>query len=432
MNFADWSLFAGGLLITMVLLVSALKRLPMSSAMIYLALGWSLGPHALGVLEPNPAEHADLLERAAEIALLVSLFSVGMNLRIAEHGGQWHLPVRLAVLSMAAMVGMVSAVGFWMLSLPIGVAVLLGAILAPTDPVLAAGLHAEPGTTDRVAESLAAEGGLNDGAAFPFVMLGLGLLGLHDLGDNLNRWWSIDLVWSTAGGMAIGAALGAITGRLVVYLRTRHDEAVGLDEFLCLGLIALAYGAAQSFHASGFLAVFAAGLALQRVREQPRTASSALEISPLAQGHSYEVLATHSHHASATMRDNIRGFNGQIEKFAELALVFLVGAMLAYTQPLPAVWWFVPLLLAVLRPISSVFATVGARLTRREQAMIAWFGIRGIGSIFYLMFALRRGLPADSVDILVSLTLWSVAASIVVHGLTAHPLVTWYRRARTP
>lgn len=226
----------------------------------------------------------------------------------------------------------------WLLGLPTGAAVLLGAILAPTDPVLASGVHSEPGPhPDRLGFSLAGEGGLNDGAAFPFVMLGLGLLGVHDLGPGLVRWWGLDLLWATVGGIAIGA----LSGWLVVNLRGHHHAAVGLDMFLGLGLIALAYGLAQLVLASGFLAVFASGLALQRVREQPLGDTRPLLAAVGAAGHSYETLATHSHHASATMRDSVQLFNGQLEKLAELALVLLVGAMLAYAKPLPAVWWFV-------------------------------------------------------------------------------------------
>jgi NhaP-type Na+/H+ or K+/H+ antiporter len=157
-----------------------------------------------------------------------------------------------------------------------------------------------------------------------------------------------------------------------------------------------------------------------------------LVAAPAAAGHSYETLATHSHHASATMRDSVQLFNGQLEKLAELALVLLVGAMLAYAQPLPEVWWFVPLVLLVLRPLSTLPATVGERLTLPQATMIAWFGIRGIGSVYYLLFALRQGLDARTAETLVSLTLWTVAASIVVHGLTAQPLMRRYLAWRSP
>lgn len=434
MSLAEWSLSIGLLLVTMVLAGTLLGRLPLSSAMVYLALGWLLGPDAMNVLRPDPVQHARMLELLAEVALLISLFSVGLQLGVPMRDLRWRLPLRLAFVSMAAMVAMISAIGVWLLELPLGAAVLLGAILAPTDPVLASGVHVEPGSQpDRLGFSLAGEGGLNDGAAFPFVMLGFGLLGMHDMGPAFVRWWGADLLWATLGGAAIGGVLGAAIGRLVVYLRSRHDEAIGLDVFLGLGLVGMAYGIAQLSLASGFLAVFTAGLALQRVRERPKPDTLPLAGTGSA-GHSYLTLATHSHHASATMRATVQSFNEQLEKLAELALVLVVGAMLAYAKPLPAAAWFVPLMLLVLRPLSVAAATVGERLTVPERAMISWFGIRGIGSVFYLLFALRHGVEGRVADTLVSLTLWSVAASIVAHGLTAQPMMHrylgWRKRMR--
>lgn len=435
MTFAHWALFVGALLITMVLAGSLLHRLPLSSAMIYLGLGWLLGPDVMDVLRPDPVSQAGLLEHLAEGALLISLFSVGLRLGVPLRDMRWRLPVRLAFLSMATMVAMVAAISVWLLDLPLGAGVLLGAILASTDPVLASEVQSDPGSRpDRLGFSLAGEGGLNDGAAFPFVMLGFGLLAMREMGTGYWRWISIDLLWATVGGISIGGLLGAATGRLVVFLRSRHGEAVGLDEFLGLGLVGMAYGIAQLSLASGFLAVFAAGLALQRVREQPQADTEPLAAAVSSHGHSYGTLATHSHHASATMRDSVKSFNRQLEKLVELTLVLLVGAMLAYTKPLPAIWWFVPLLLLVLRPLSTVVATLGEGLTRPQYAMIGWFGIRGIGSVYYLIFVLRHGIEGHVADLMLSLTLWTVATSIVVHGLTSQPLmhryILWRRRAR--
>jgi NhaP-type Na+/H+ or K+/H+ antiporter len=186
-------------------------------------------------------------------------------------GRQWNLPLRLALLSMLLTVAPVAAIGFFAFGLPFGAAIVIGGILAPTDPVLASDVQVDdPADRDRLRFSLTGEGGLNDGAAFPFVMLGLGLLGLHDLGIGAWRCVAIDFLWALAGGLLIGIVLGTIVGKLVFYLRTAHSEAVGLDEFISLGLIALAYGTAQLAYASGFLAVFAAGLALQRIRKEPR------------------------------------------------------------------------------------------------------------------------------------------------------------------
>jgi sodium/hydrogen antiporter len=437
MSVPEWALFIGVLLLAMTLTGTSLRRLPLSSPMVYLALGWLLGPQVTNVLRPDPYAHVALLERLSELALLISLFTVGLRLEVPLRDVRWRLPLRLAFVSMAVMVLMVAAVGVWGLGLSLGASILLGAILSPTDPVLASDVTSDLGARpDRMGFSLAGEGALNDGAAFPFVMLGLGLLGVHELGAGALRWWSVDLLWATSGGFLVGAAVGAASGRLVVWLRSRHAEAVGLDEFLGLGVVGMAYGLAQISLASGLLAVFAAGMALQRVRERPAAHTQPLPAATSSEGHPYEKLATHPHHASATMRGSVQSFNEQLEKFAEMALVLLVGAMLAYARPLPAVWWFVPLLLLVLRPLSASLSTVGEGLTPPQSAMICWFGIRGIGSIFYVLFAIHHGLAVELTDTLLTLTLWTVATSIVVHGITAQPLMTRYlawrkhRRAR--
>jgi sodium/hydrogen antiporter len=427
-----WSLFVGILLITMVLAGTLLARLPMSSAMIYLAAGYALGPAGLAVITPDPTRYAPALELAAEVAVLISLFSVGLRMAVSLRDRRWWLPLRLAFVSMALTVGLIAAVGMWGLGLSLGAAVLLGALLAPTDPVLASGVQAEPGVDpDRIRFSLAGEGGLNDGTAFPFVMLGLGLLGLHELGESGWRWWAVDLLWATVGGLAIGAAMGWLVGSLVVFLRTRLKEAVGLNEFLSLGLVAVAYGVALLSLTSGFLAVFAAGLALQRVKERPRAGTRSCDASSGARLPPEGSLATHSHHASAAMTLAVQGFNEQLEKLAELAIVLLVGAMLSYEAPSAAIWWFIPVLFLVLRPLAVSAGTLGEPMTARQRAMISWFGIRGIGSVFYLMFAIRHGVTGPLAQQLISFTLVTVAASIVVHGVSATPLMQRYVRRKS-
>src|SRR6185369_1109981 len=143
-----------------------------------------------------------------------------------------------------------------------------------------------------------------------------------------------------------------------VYLRTRHHSAVGLDEFLSLGLIAVAYGSARLCLASGFLAVFSAGLALHRVRERPQAGTVAHDVAPDAHGHRQD-WATHSHHASSAMTRAVRGFNEQLEKLAELAIVLILGAMLPYVRPTANLWWFIPLLFVLLRPAAVVAGMLG-------------------------------------------------------------------------
>ena len=396
--------------------------------MLYLAIGYGLGPAGIGAMRVDPLQHSVVLERVAEVAVLISLFTVGLKLGLPLSNKGWHLPVRLALISMTITVGLIAAVGVFGLGLSLGAAVLLGAILAPTDPVLASDVQVlEAGDRDRLRFSLTGEGGLNDGTAFPFVMLGLGLLGLHDLGAGGWRWVIFDVIWPIAGGLTVGGALGTLIGRLVVYLRSRHQEAVGLDEFLALGLVAISYGLAMMLHTYGFLAVFAAGIALQRVKEpNGQTSSPPANLEPSL--HANEMIATDSTMTSAYLKKEVMGFNEQLERIAEVAVVLIVGAMLSYATLLVSAIWFVILFLAVLRPLSVWLGLFGARVTREQRVLISWFGIRGIGSIYYLMYSINHGLPRPLAEQMIWFTFTVVAVSIVFHGATVTPLMNLYAR----
>jgi len=445
MLFSIWALVIGALLITMALAGTLLKRLPVSASMLYLVVGYGLGSAGWGLMTPDPQEMPEILELVAEIAVLISLFSVGLKLGRPVSKRRWILPIRLAFVSMTLTVALIAALGVYLLGLPLGAAVLLGGILAPTDPVLASDVQVgEPGDRDRLRFSLTGEGGLNDGTAFPFVMLGLGLLGLHDLGQAGWRWLAVDVVWGIFGGLAIGGLLGAMIGKLVVYLRTHHKEAVGLDEFLALGLVALAYGVALLAHTLGFLAVFAAGLALQRFKAPPevqevlpQVLSEVQEALPDAAAglhgkESHEAVATHPVLAGSYMTQAVLGFNEQLERIAELAVVLVIGAMLPYTHVDWATAAFLLLLFVVLRPLSVWFGLLGAPVSRDQRLLISWFGIRGIGSIYYLMYAVNHGLQGALAEQAITLTLTTVAVSIVVHGVSVTPLMNVYaeRQAR--
>jgi len=437
MFFTIWALVIGAILITMALLGTLLKRLPLSPGILYLAVGYALGPAVGGLMAPDPLLYSANLEKMAEVALLISLFSVGLKLGVPLRDKRWLLPLRLAFPSMVLTVMFVAAIGVFLVGLPTGAAILLAAILAPTDPVLASDVQVEDSSDrDRLRFSLTAEGGLNDGAAFPVVLLALGLLGLYDFGGSGWRWLAVDVLWAIVGGLAIGGALGALIGKLVLYLRTRHQEAVGLDEFLALGLIAIAYGVALLSYASGFLAVFAAGLALQRIKEQSKLdkpASAAKAKIVLGDAESEKELATHSHHAGAYMMEAVQGFNEQLERLAEVAVVMVAGAMLSYTYLPDRAVWFLLLLFFVARPVAVWLGLMGATSVSRDQRiLISWFGIRGVGSIFYLMYAINHGLPQPLAKDLIAFTLTTVAASILLHGISVTPLMSLYTRRKPP
>jgi NhaP-type Na+/H+ or K+/H+ antiporter len=438
MDFALWSVIVGLLLVLMALASTVLKRLPLSTAMLYLLVGMAVSPLGLGLVYAQPRSHAVILERMAEVVVLLSLFTAGLKLSPGLGDRRWRLPVRLALNAMVLTVALIAAAAWFFLDLPLGACVLLGAILAPTDPVLASDVQLQqPGDTDKLRFALTGEGGLNDGSAFPFVMLGLGLLGLHELGAGGWRWVAVDVLWATAAGLGTGWALGMMVGRLVLYLRRAHQEAVGLDDFLALGLIGLAYGCAVLLHAYGFLAVFAAGVALRgleqregRGRRKTDATKARVEQAMVDPDRSLaENAAVHPQHAPAFMTRALLGFNQQAERIGEVAIVIAIGALLWAVDWNPSAWWFVPLLLLVIRPLSVAVGLAGAQVSRDQRWLIGWFGIRGVGSLYYLMYAVNHGLPPALADQLIALTLAVVVTSIVVHGTSVTPLMAAYERA---
>jgi NhaP-type Na+/H+ or K+/H+ antiporter len=263
MNNAAWFLLVGGLLLAMGLTTPFIRRLPITSAMIYLAVGILVGPMVLGLFHFNPLKESALLEVLTEVAVLISLFAAGVKMPVPVTFVRWRTPVLLAFLAMAVSVAVVTVFARYLLGLPLGAAVLLGAIVAPTDPVLATDVQIRhPHDRDRLRFILTCEAGMNDGTAFPFVMLGLGLLGLHELGEFGLHWVLVDVLWATTAAIAIGVASGRGIAHLVVHLRRHRRDAGLLDDFLCL--IGVVYGLSLLFSAWGFLAVFFAAVALRQ------------------------------------------------------------------------------------------------------------------------------------------------------------------------
>lgn len=422
----------------MALARSILTRLPVSTAMIYLGIGIAAGPFAFDLVDIDPIRESLLLERISELAVLISLFASGLKLSPSWSDGHWQIPARLAFVSMAVTVGLITLFGVWVVGLPLGAAVLLGAVLAPTDPVLASDVQVEhPGDKEPFRFGITGEAGLNDGTAFPFVMLGLGLLGTHELGAFGWRWFAVDLIWATTAGLGVGALCGYLVGRLVLYLRSRHKEALGLDEFIALGLIALAYGLALLVHAYGFLAVFAAGLSLRGIEEQATKSEGrpvidgTTEVDPDA----IEKVATDPQTAPTYMTKTLLNFNTQVEHIGEALVVLLVGVLLSSSLldlssapdvELSTLLWLVPILFIVIRPVAVWIGLIGANTCELQRPLTAWFGIRGIGSIYYLMFAVSHGIPDPLARNLIVLVLVVVGTSIVFHGISVTPIMKRY------
>jgi NhaP-type Na+/H+ or K+/H+ antiporter len=422
-----WFLVVGALLIVTVLAGTLVRRLPLTVTMVYLAAGVALGPLGLAAWSYDVLDMPALLERLAEIGVIVSLFTAGLKLRTPLGAPSWRVPLRLAFVAMAITVGLIALLGVVLLELPLGAAVLLGAVLAPTDPVLASDVQLEsPSDRDELRFALTAEAGLNDGTAFPFVMLGLALLGIGDAGTWGATWLARDLVWATVAGLAIGAAAGVGVGRLVVLLRREHAEALGRDEFLALGLILGSYGLALLAHAYGFLAVFAAGLALRAVERRSTGERPPEEVVAAGAVGRADALATDPDCAPAYMADAALAFNEQLERVLEVGLVLFLGAALGPEVLRTTDLWLAAALFLLVRPAAVTLSLVGTRCPAPRVALLSWFGIRGIGSLYYLTYAIGRGVPEDVAQRLVLVTLATVAASIVVHGASARPLLRWY------
>ena len=188
-------ILACGLLLLFTSLASpVLQKLPVSTAMLYLVAGVAVGPLGLGWLDIDAVGDAAWLEVGAEVAVLVSLFVTGLKIDSHVSRAKWGIALRLASATMVLTITGLTLLGHYLLDMPWGLALVLGATLAPTDPVLAADIQVKtPEDRDALRVALSAEAGLNDGSAFPFVMLGLGWMGLHDIGPLGGRWLAIDV-----------------------------------------------------------------------------------------------------------------------------------------------------------------------------------------------------------------------------------------------
>lgn len=427
-TFALGALIIGLLLIAMTMGSSYLSRLPLNAAMLYLGVGVAVGPLGLGLLQLDALKNRVMLERLTEIAVLISLFTAGMKLELPLRDRRWRIPVQLATVSMLVTVAAVTALGVYGLGLSLGAAVLLGAILAPTDPVLASDVQvSNPGDRDRLRFGLTGEGGLNDGTAFPLVMLGLGLLGVHELGEAGWRWWTVDVLWSVAGGLGLGYLLGTLVGRAIIHLRMRHQEALRSDEFIALGLIALTYGVALLCHTYGFLAVFAAGLAFRRIDEGSLPAPAAQTQTPdAADALSPDEQAAAGAEAPANMMNAVQRFNNQLESFVEVGIVLAVGVLLSTIEFERDALWFVPVLFLLVRPLAVFIGLAGTHVKGSQRNLMCWFGIRGIGSLYYLQYAINHDIQPDLAERLLSITLAVVVASVIAHGISVTPLMRHY------
>lgn len=397
--------------------------------MVYFGIGFLLGPQVFGVVRLDPVASQAFLEAPLKSRLDFTLHrgsqAAGSSARLQMAGNN------LAGIWIDGPDRWPDYAGWsFLLRLPAGATRLLGAILAPTDPVLASDVELDsPFDRSRLRFGITGEAGMNDGTAFPFAILGLDLLrGTLEGGGWV--WFVRDMIWLTVGGLAIGAILSTLLARYILHLRGAHGEGFGRHDFLALGMLLLTYGVAQLCHASGFLAVFAAGYALRRVEmnRNPDRHENTAEL-PVSVEKKKE-LAASPEKGAAYLTEAVLELNEHFKRMAELGMVILFGILFTPKSLPQEALWLVPLLFLLIRPASAEIGLWGAKVPRLDRRLIGWFGLRGIGSHYYLFYAFGHGLPASLQPRLLGITFAFVACSIVLHGASVTPLMRWFQARR--
>jgi NhaP-type Na+/H+ or K+/H+ antiporter len=443
MSFVVWVAVLGAVLLTLALTSSYLRWMPVTTSAVCLLLGIGIGPSGLDLLK-LPLQDASLwMEHLTEVAVLFSLFVCGLKLRLPLRDKRWRIAFGLAGPVMVVTIAGVCLLLHWALLLPWGPSLLIGAMLAPTDPVLAALVQVNDARdVDSVRFGLSGEAGLNDGVAFPFVILGLLLIHGQGTAGEWQDWVLRSLLWAVPAGLLTGYWMGRGIGRVTLSLRIRNDDStLSPNDYLALSLIALAYVVAEAIGGYGFLSVFAAGLGLRQV-EVKSTGASQPPAEHLVQpvvGHQ-NIEPKHAVHgdterlesgqvAAGIMMGDMLSFGGLVERAMEVFLVTLLGVVLINH------WDWRALLVGgalfcLIRPACVALMPWGKLLEGRQRLLIGWFGIRGIGSLFYLFYALNHGLDNELAKTCTDLTLSVVALSILVHGLSTQPILARYEQRK--
>lgn len=406
MESAKYFILVGILLFMMAITPGLLKKLPITPSVIYLVFGMSLGSHGINILPINASDHTKIIEVLSELTVIISLFTVGLKLRLKLSDRLWSLPIKLASISMLLTISLIAIIGHYLLDLSLGLSILLGAIIAPTDPVLASDVQlSDPNDRDRKRFIITSEGGMNDGTAFPFVMLGLGLIGFDGKTWSGTQWFFEDLLWAIIGGLLIGALTGYLVSKITNYVKFKK-KSFYLEDFLAISSIAFSYGMALQFHTYGFLAVFA----------------NALTIRQLELLDSDKILRP-SHQ---NLPDDVLSFNEQLERIFEVVSVGLVGLLIDFKTFSWSSLLLAMTIIMIIRPVSIFSATIGSRLKLKEKIFLSWFGVRGIGSVYYLYFAINHAAPSLNKSPLIQYTLWTIFFSIFIHGISVKLIHTSY------
>jgi len=398
-----------------VLLVSwlplALRRLPLSLAIICVAIGMAVFASGALHFKPDPRTWDTITEKLTELVVIVALTGAGLKLDRKLGWKSWMSTWRLLAIGMPLTIAGAAAVAYFGLGYALPMALLFGAALAPTDPVLASDVQVGPpgsGDEGEVRFALTSEAGLNDGLAFPFVNLALVYAATARPGSKeLIDWLTWDVGWKILAGVGVGWLVGRALGWLTFgALRTRLSGTG--DGLVALGATLVAYATTELAQGYGFLAVFIAALAL-RARERD-----------------------HDYHTE------LHDFAEQIERLLMMLVLVLFGGAIVTGLFTPLTWkdWLAALaILFVVRPVAAWIGFLGSGLPRRDRALMGFLGIRGLGSFYYLAYGINHGHFGVSARVW-ALTGLVVLMSILIHGMTATPLMRLLDRrpsaVRTP
>ena len=362
-----------------------------------------LGGMAVLVVMPGvpealtPLDRPLLWEFASELAVIIALFGTGMRIDKIRGAGLWSPTVRMLAIAMPLCILAVTFLGIGA-GLTLAAAVLLAAVLAPTDPVLAADVQVGPpleGGEHPVRFALTTEAGLNDGLAFPFVYLAIFLVGAAGgVGDWFGEWFGFYVVYKILVGTLGGVAAGWVLGKVLFALPRDNPLAVTGSGVIALAGVLLTYGFTELIEGYGFIAAFAMGLVLRRAE------------------------ADHEYHV------RLHGFSEALEHAVTAIVLVLLGGVIPAL--LPYLDWSHALLgialVFVVRPLSGMLALVGTSLSLKQRGVVAFYGVRGIGSIYYLAYAGGQLNLADEGELWATVV-FTILLSTLVHGFSAGSVV---------
>lgn len=437
MNVHAWLLLLGALLFIPSLLEGWIRRSPVTPFALYVLTGVALGPWLADVASVDLVAHARLLERTTDMALVASLFIGGLKLRVLWHGASWNAGIRLAIPAMVLTVASMMLAAHVLLDASWPLALMFAAAVAPTDPVLASLVSVDDaGDDDGLRVALSTEAGLNDGAALPALLLAMLLYRVPMHQADLWGWLLRDVAWALPTGMAVGFVLARLAGVMATRIKaTSRDTAP--NDLLALALLAITYATAQYLHASVFLAAFAAGLGLRYtewrvVSQHPSHTVSNNHADPVHPPAEVLVnpnrrdseVAQHPWASIGLVVSDALSFGDTLERLIASGLLLLLGIALASHASLPALA-LAMLLFLVVRPAAVVIVTWGCRMRWPRRLLLGWLGIRGIGSLNYLAYAMTHGLSAPASRQLCEWIVTLVVASVILHGMSTQPLMAW-------